>query len=163
MIIAPPRLGEQSFRGHEEPVMRAFTIQTTKRCEFIDITERVRESLQHSGIRNGLGMIFVMHTTAGLTINDHLDPAVAEDILLALERAVPYNQPGFKHKSGDSDAHTKASMVGSSVTVVVEDGQLALGRWQGIFLCEFDGPRPRSIKLSWMSVAQADQPPTGML
>jgi len=137
--------------------MHTITIQTKQRCEFIDITEQVRESLERTGVQNGLGVIYVMHTTAGLTINDHLDPAVAQDMLLALERAVPRNQPGFQHKSGDSDAHVKASMVGSSVTVVVQEGELRLGHWQGVFLCEFDGPRTRSIKLTWMVLPAADK------
>lgn len=141
--------------------MDTFTIHTQQRCEFIDITERVKESLERSGVQNGLGVINVMHTTAGLTINDNKDPAVAKDLLLALERAVPRDQPGFTHQSGDSDAHVKASLVGSSVTVVVQDGELALGHWQGVFLCEFDGPRTRSIKLTWMMLSPADR--SGMI
>jgi secondary thiamine-phosphate synthase enzyme len=134
-----------------------FTLRTRQRSELIDITDRVRGSLQRSAVQNGFGIVYLMHTTAGLTINDHLDPDVAHDILLGLEHAVPRTLPGFKHKAGESDAHIKASMMGSSVTVVVEDGELALGQWQGVFLCEFDGPRERSVKLTWMAVAPADR------
>jgi secondary thiamine-phosphate synthase enzyme len=137
--------------------MDTFTVQSNHRSEMIDITSLVKNSVSRSGVRNGLGVVFLLHTTAGLTINDHLDPAVAQDILLALERVVPRDQPGFRHADGDSDAHTKASLVGSSVTVVVEDGQLLLGRWQGIFLCEFDGPRTRSVKVSWMTAPHPGQ------
>jgi secondary thiamine-phosphate synthase enzyme len=137
--------------------MDTFTVQSKQRGELIDITSLVKNSLSRAGVCNGFGVVFLLHTTAGLTINDHLDPAVAHDVLLALERAVPRDQPGFRHADGDSDAHAKASMVGSSVTLVVEDGQLALGRWQGIFLCEFDGPRTRSVKVSWMAAPHAGQ------
>jgi secondary thiamine-phosphate synthase enzyme len=133
------------------------TLKTTRRCEFVNITDRVRQSLEHSGLQEGFGIIYLMHTTAGLTINDHLDPAVAEDILLGLERAVPANQEGFRHASRDSDAHIKASMMGSSLTVVVENGELSLGKWQGIFLTEFDGPRDRSVKITWMSLPGTDR------
>ena len=136
--------------------MHTITIKTTQRCEMIDITQQIRDSLDRAGVPNGLGVIYLMHTTAGLTINDHLDPDVAHDILLALERAVPRDQPGFLHKSRESDAHVKASMVGSSVTVVVQNRQLALGKWQGVFLCEFDGPRTRSVKMTWMVLPASD-------
>jgi secondary thiamine-phosphate synthase enzyme len=111
--------------------MDTFTVQTRQRSEMIDITTQVRHSLSRSGVINGLGVVYLMHTTAGLTINDHLDPHVAHDILLALDRAVPRDQPGFLHADKESDAHAKASLMGSSVTLVVEDGRLALGRWQG--------------------------------
>jgi secondary thiamine-phosphate synthase enzyme len=123
----------------------------------VDITDRVRESLERSNLLEGFGIIYLMHSTAGLTINDHLDPAVADDILLGLERMVPPHQEGFKHASKDSDAHIKASLMGSSLTVVVEKRKLALGRWQGIFLCEFDGPRERSVKITWMALQAVDR------
>ena len=142
--------------------MDTFTVQSKQRGELIDITAQIQDSLARANVLNGLGVVYLMHTTAGLTINDHLDPAVAHDILLALDRAVPRDQPGFEHRDKDSDAHTKASMMGSSVTVVVENGRLALGRWQGIFLCEFDGPRSRSVKIAWMSLERADQLHTTM-
>lgn len=137
--------------------MDTFTVETTKRNEMIDITKELRASLEHAGMLQGFGVVYLMHTTAGLTVNDWRDPDVAHDVLLGLERAVPHVQEGFRHKSGDSDAHVKASMVGSSVTLIVEDGHLALGHWQGVFLCEFDGPRKRSVKVTWM--AMPDVPP----
>lgn len=136
--------------------MHTITIKTTQRCEMIDITSEVHQSLARANVPNGLGVIYLMHTTAGLTINDNREPDVIHDMLLALERAVPRNQPGFRHANGDSDAHVKASMFGSSVTVVVQDGVLALGEWQGVFLCEFDGPRTRSVKLTWMALPSVD-------
>jgi secondary thiamine-phosphate synthase enzyme len=137
--------------------METFALKTTRQCEFIDITQRIRDSLQRSNLREGFGVIYLMHTTAGLTINDNIDPAVADDILLGLQRMVPPNQEGFRHASKDSDAHIKASLMGSSLTVVVENGKLALGRWQGIFLCEFDGPRERSVKITWMPLTPKDR------
>jgi secondary thiamine-phosphate synthase enzyme len=136
--------------------METFTVQTRERCQAIDITDKIRESLARQGMREGLGLVYLMHTTAGLTINDRVDPAVMQDVLLGLERAVPRDQEGFRHKDGDSDAHLKASLMGSSITVIVENGTLALGRWQGVFLCEFDGPRPRSVKVTWISIRTSD-------
>jgi secondary thiamine-phosphate synthase enzyme len=137
--------------------MDTFTVQTKERCELINITEQVQNSLKSSNVLNGFGVVYLMHTTAGLTINDYRDPDVAHDLLLGLERLVPSDQPGFWHKSGESDAHIKASLMGSSLTVMVERGELALGHWQGIFLCEFDGPRARSVKVTWMVLEAADK------
>jgi secondary thiamine-phosphate synthase enzyme len=141
--------------------MDSFTVQTRQRDEMIDITDRIRASLERTAMRQGFGMILLMHTTAGLTINDHRDPAVAHDILLGLDRMVPRVQDGFQHKDGDSAAHIKSSLMGSGLRVLVEDGALALGHWQGIFLCEFDGPRQRSVKVAWMALSGEDR--QGML
>jgi secondary thiamine-phosphate synthase enzyme len=137
--------------------METFSLKTTRQCEFIDITKHIRDSLERSNLQEGFGVIYLMHTTAGLTINDNVDPAVADDILLGLDRMVPANQEGFRHASKDSDAHIKASLMGSSLTLIVEHGKLALGRWQGIFLCEFDGPRERSVKITWMPLTAKDR------
>jgi secondary thiamine-phosphate synthase enzyme len=129
--------------------MDTFTLKTQQRNEFVDITDQVRQSLQRSGLRAGSGVIYCPHTTASITINESYDPDVVHDLLLWLNRAVPHKQPGFQHGEGNSDSHIKASLVGSSATVIVEGGNLVLGRWQGIFFCEFDGPRSRSVHVQW--------------
>jgi secondary thiamine-phosphate synthase enzyme len=131
--------------------MDTFTVQTQQRNEFVDITDQVRRSLQRSGLRDGSGVIYCPHTTASITINESYDPDVVHDMLLWLNRTVPHQQPGFRHGEGNSDSHIKASLVGSSATVIVEGGDLVLGRWQGIFFCEFDGPRTRSVHVKWQS------------
>jgi secondary thiamine-phosphate synthase enzyme len=131
-------------------VVTTFSIQTQKRNELREITGQVRESLKRAGIRQGMGVVYCPHTTAGITINENADPDVVHDILLWLERTIPQNQPGFRHGEGNSDSHIKASVVGSSATVVVENAQLVLGRWQGIYFCEFDGPRNRTVHVQWL-------------
>jgi secondary thiamine-phosphate synthase enzyme len=125
--------------------MLTFDVQTHQRNELLDITGQVRKVLQRSGVRQGLCVVYCPHTTAALTINENADPDVVHDLLLYLERTVPRQQPDFRHGEGNSDAHIKASLVGSSVTVLVEKSELILGRWQGIFFCEFDGPRTRTV------------------
>ena len=130
--------------------MDSFTVQTRRRNEFVEITEQVRQSLERSGVRDGLGVVYCPHTTAAITINENADPDVVHDMLLWLERAVPKDQPGFRHGEGNSDSHLKASLVGSSATVIVEDGRLVLGRWQGVYFCEFDGPRHRTVRVKWV-------------
>jgi secondary thiamine-phosphate synthase enzyme len=129
--------------------MDTFNVQTKQRNEFVDITESVRESVRRSGVRNGLGVVYCPHTTAAITINEHCDPDVVHDMLLWLERTVPHEQPGFRHDEGNSDSHVKASLIGSSATVLVADGALVLGTWQGVFFCEFDGPRRRTVHVQW--------------
>jgi secondary thiamine-phosphate synthase enzyme len=133
--------------------MDSFTLKTSQRNEFVDVTEQVRQSLRRAGIRDGLGVVYCPHTTAAITINEHADPDVAHDILLWLGRTIPQQQAGFRHNEENSDSHVKASLVGSSATVIVEDGALVLGRWQGIFFCEFDGPRTRTVQVKWMGMA----------
>lgn len=130
--------------------MDSFTIKTRQRNEFVDVTEQVRQSLRQTGLRDGLGVVYCPHTTAAITINEHADPDVAHDILLWLDQAVPQHQAGFRHNEENSDAHIKASLVGSSATVMVDAGDLVLGRWQGIFFCEFDGPRTRTVQVKWI-------------
>jgi len=124
-----------------------FEISTRHRCELVDLTRKVQEQVSAAGLKSGLVTVYCPHTTAGITINENADPDVRRDLLFALERAVP--NEGFHHGEGNSDSHTKASMVGPSVTVIVEDGQLQLGTWQSIFFCEFDGPRRRNV---WVKV-----------
>jgi secondary thiamine-phosphate synthase enzyme len=130
--------------------MDRFSVSTRQRNTFVDITAQVRASLAHSGLRDGQGVIYCPHTTAAITVNEGYDPDVVHDVLLWLERVVPHVQPGFRHGEGNSDSHIKASLVGSSATVLVNDGELFLGQWQAIFLCEFDGPRTRTVCVKWL-------------
>jgi secondary thiamine-phosphate synthase enzyme len=133
-----------------EIAMDSFTVTTHQRNEFIDITAQVRESRRRRGIREGMGVVYCPHTTAAITINEAYDPDVVHDVLQWLERAVPHVQEGFRHGEGNSDSHIKASLVGSSATVLVDKAEVVLGRWQGIFLCEFDGPRTRTVQVKWI-------------
>ena len=112
--------------------------------EFQDITSQVREVISSSGIEDGACYVFVPHTTAGITINEHADPSVAMDISEQLGRMVP-QRSDYRHLEGNAPAHIKASMVGSSQVLLIEGGRLLLGTWQGIFFCEFDGPRQRTV------------------
>ena len=119
-----------------------FTVSTTRRMEFIDITAPLEKAIAGSGGDPTLCFVYNPHTTAGLTINEGADPAVQEDIISVLNTIVPHRHP-YKHMEGNSPAHVMASLMGSSVTVMVENGRLVLGTWQKIFYCEFDGPRSR--------------------
>ncbi|WP_242338783.1 MULTISPECIES: secondary thiamine-phosphate synthase enzyme YjbQ [Anaeromyxobacter] len=125
-------------------------IKTRASNELVDVTAEVRAALHRSGVESGVLVAFVPHTTAGITIQENADPDVRTDLLLALANAVPERPPGgaYRHAEGNSDAHVKASLVGSSATIVVERGELVLGTWQGVYLCEFDGPRTRKMLLS---------------
>ena len=126
-----------------------FTIRTTKRDEFIDIGYYVEEALEKSGIKNGIITVFVPHTTAGVTINEDADPDVVRDLLWTLDNLVPERRE-YKHMEGNSHAHMKASIMGSSCNIIVEDGKMKLGTWQGIYFCEFDGPRTRKVYVKVM-------------
>ncbi|MFO0845055.1 MAG: secondary thiamine-phosphate synthase enzyme YjbQ [Gemmataceae bacterium] len=130
--------------------MDTFTVTTTQRNQLVEITAQVRHALRRRGLREGVGFVYCPHTTAAITINENADPDVVHDMLLWLERAIPHVQPGFLHGEGNSDSHVKASLVGSSATVIVDKGDLVLGRWQGVFLCEFDGPRSRNVCVRWL-------------
>jgi secondary thiamine-phosphate synthase enzyme len=121
-------------------------VKTSRRTELVDITEQTARAVSESGVRCGVCHLYVSHTTAGVIVNEHDDPDVARDIEAALDSMVP-RDAGFRHAEGNSDSHIKASLIGTSETVFIEDGKLALGRWQGIFFCEFDGPRRREIRL----------------
>jgi secondary thiamine-phosphate synthase enzyme len=124
--------------------MLTITLSTTRRTEFLDITREVQEALTRSGVKDGLVFVYVPHTTAGVTINEGADPSVVEDILGILNRLIPINGD-YRHLEGNSAAHIKASLTGSSLLVAVEKGKLVLGTWQAIFFCEFDGPRTRKV------------------
>ncbi len=126
--------------------MKTIVITTKSRDEFIDLTGKIQEAVAEAGIRTGLCTVFVPHTTAGVTINEHADADVVRDILASLDRQIPWRDD-YRHGEGNSAAHIKASLMGSSVTVIIERGRLALGTWQGIFLTEFDGPRRRQVFL----------------
>lgn len=125
-------------------MIKAMTIATRSRNELMDITSQIQNVVWESGISEGLCTIFVPHTTAGLTINEGADPSVQRDILAHLEKMIPH-RGDYRHLEGNSDAHIKASLVGSSQTVFVEKGQLVLGTWQAIYFAEFDGPRQRKV------------------
>jgi secondary thiamine-phosphate synthase enzyme len=122
-------------------------VSTNARSELVDITGRLRRFVGETGVNEGRLTVFVPHTTAGITINEHADPAVAEDMLDHLESLVPWER-GWRHAEGNSAAHIKATLCGSSVVVLLSGGALELGTWQGVFLCEFDGPRKRRIRIT---------------
>lgn len=126
--------------------MITFSISTSQQTEFLDITREVEKAVLSSKISAGLVLVFVPHTTAGITINEGADPSVQEDILRTLNQVIPFKGP-YRHGEGNSPAHIKASLIGSSVMVIIEDGRLVLGTWQSIFFCEFDGPRTRKVMI----------------
>ena len=124
--------------------MRTFKVKTHRRAEFIDVTDTVRGAVAESEVSEGVCYVYVPHTTAGVTINESADPAVQADILRKLEDLIPRDD-GFRHAEGNSDSHIKASLMGSTVVIPIESGRLALGTWQAIYFCEFDGSRTRSL------------------
>jgi secondary thiamine-phosphate synthase enzyme len=124
--------------------MKQFTVRTNARAEMIDITDRIRALLREKRIKNGICHVFVPHTTAAVTINENADSDVPRDVLMELDKLVPLNDH-YRHSEGNSAAHIKASMMGASETVFIEDSELVLGIWQSIFFCEFDGPRTRKV------------------
>lgn len=126
--------------------MKILSVKTSSREEFIDITAEVEKAVRESGIKKGVCYLYVPHTTAGITINEGADPSVKKDIINTLKKIAPYNA-GYLHMEGNADSHIKATLVGSSVNIFIENGNLILGQWQSIFFCEFDGPRTRKIYL----------------
>lgn len=135
--------------SREEALLESFEVRTRARSELRDVTREVASSLEKLGASEGACVVFVPHTTAGVTINENADPSVRDDIVSTLDRMVPWNGP-YRHSEGNSAAHVKAAMVGSSVTIPVRDGRLAFGTWQGIFFCEFDGPRTRHVHVLFL-------------
>jgi secondary thiamine-phosphate synthase enzyme len=125
--------------------MESFEVHTAKRSEFRDITSSVSTVVRRAGVTSGLAVVYVPHTTAGVTINENADPSVIADIQASLEKLVPWDEPFFRHGEGNSAAHIKASMMGSSAQIPIDGGHLVLGTWQGIYFCEFDGPRTRKV------------------
>ncbi len=126
-------------------VQTDFSISTKKRNQLIDITGQVSSAVNQSGITDGDVIVYCPHTTAAITINENADPSVIHDLLLTLEELVPHHRPGYQHYEGNSDAHCKSSLIGCSKQILVRDKTLSLGTWQGIFFCEFDGPRSRKV------------------
>lgn len=127
-------------------------VRTRSHDELVDITNEVQGVVSRHGVTAGLCHVFVPHTTAGLTLNENWDPSVRRDVLVALDKLVPWDDD-YQHGEGNSAAHVKASLMGFSHTLLVEDGRLVLGSWQGIYLTEFDGPRQRRV---WVSVQPSD-------
>ena len=125
--------------------MHVLKVRSHQREELVEFTDQVQQKLKESGASEGLVVLYVQHTTAGLTVNENADPDVPRDLLHALRTLIPQHGMDFRHGEENSDAHIKASIVGSSVTIPFKDGVLLLGRWQGIFLCEFDGGRERKV------------------
>ena len=124
--------------------METFSVSTKERVDLVDITSQVAQEVAKSSVGSGTVTIYIPHTTCGVTINESADPDVARDIKMHLAKLVPQDG-GFKHYEGNSDSHIKTSMIGSSENILIEDGKLILGTWQGIFLCDFDGPRTRKV------------------
>lgn len=132
--------------------MKEISVSTHKQAELVDVTDLVRLEVRAVGARDGVVTLFVPHTTAGITIQENADPNVVHDLLLALERAVPWQSIDYRHAEGNTAAHVKASMMSNSAQVFVRNGDLALGTWQAIYFCEFDGPRSRRL---WLRVSSA--------
>jgi secondary thiamine-phosphate synthase enzyme len=123
-------------------------VATADKAELKDVTKELAVAANRSGIKNGVLIAFVPHTTAGITINENADPTVREDILASLERMVPWRQPFYQHAEGNSAAHVKAALMGAGVQIALSQGRLVLGTWQGVFFCEFDGPRQRKLHVT---------------
>lgn len=131
--------------------MEKISVKTGKRIELIDITDDIARVVSKSQVKEGICFIFSPHTTAGLTINENADPSVRRDIINALNKLVPENA-GYAHTEGNADSHIKSSLFGASLTIFIENGQLAFGTWQGIYFCEGDGPRQREV---WIKVIKS--------
>jgi secondary thiamine-phosphate synthase enzyme len=137
-----------------EATMQTISVTTDKRTVFVDVTALLSQALATSGMRDGALVAYVPHTTAGMTINENADPSVRRDILMVLDHLVPGSLP-YTHGEGNGDAHVKAALVGSSVTIPVHQGRLQLGTWQGVYFAEFDGPRRRHLLVQFLPSAGA--------
>ena len=133
--------------------MEEIRVRTSRRSEMVEITDRVQAIVSRGGVTEGIAVLQSLHTTAGLTINENADPDVVHDVLGKLERLVPHEEPFYRHAEGNSDSHLKTSFFGPSLTVIVSEGRLVLGTWQGIYLCEFDGPRERRVAVQLLASA----------
>lgn len=132
--------------------MERINVKTSEKVEMIDITSRINKLINKMGIDSGAVLLSVPHTTAGITINESADPAVKKDIMKELNKIIPFKD-GYKHREGNSAAHIKSTLVGISETIMIERGKLQLGRWQGLFFCEFDGPRNRKLYIKDLKMA----------
>lgn len=128
-------------------------VRTRRRCELIDLTAEVEEVLARGGLQAGMVVLQSLHTTAALTLNENADPDVPADLLAKLERLVPERESFYRHAEGNSDSHLKTSFFGPALSLLVDDGRLVLGRWQGVFFCEFDGPRERRVAVQLFASA----------
>ncbi|MGD8698252.1 MAG: secondary thiamine-phosphate synthase enzyme YjbQ [Gemmatimonadales bacterium] len=133
--------------------MQTLEIQTARRNQLVDITRQVRDAVRKSGVSEGVVHLWSFHTTCGLTVNEGADPAVAQDIAWKLAELVPEDESSYRHAEGNSDSHVKTSLVNPGAALLVSGGDLVLGTWQAIFLCEFDGPRPRKVGLQVVPAA----------
>ncbi|MCX7914267.1 MAG: secondary thiamine-phosphate synthase enzyme YjbQ [Thermodesulfovibrionales bacterium] len=127
-------------------MLKILNVKSKHRTELIDITAEINQIIKESGIKSGVCYLYVPHTTAGITINEGADPSVKRDIITTLNRLIPF-EGNYHHTEGNSAAHIKSSIVGVSVTILIEEGRLLMGTWQSIFFCEFDGPRSRKVFL----------------
>ena len=125
--------------------IKEIKISTSGSQELVDITPQVKQAIKDFNIKEGICIVYCPHTTAGITINENADPSVVHDVLLTLEELIPQNRPGYRHGEGNSDAHTKSSLIGCSERILIRDGRGVLGTWQAIYFCEFDGPRNRKV------------------
>jgi secondary thiamine-phosphate synthase enzyme len=141
---------QRFFRGVEWKMMHTFQVRTSAQTELIDITRSVQEAVKETGVEDGICIIFIPHTTAAVTINENADPSVVQDIIMESNKIVP-SKDQYRHMEGNSPSHIKASLVGCSQIAFVESGKLVLGTWQGIFFCEFDGPRDRKVHVKVVS------------
>ena len=132
--------------------MEKFTVHSKNHTSIIDITQQIQSIVDKNGIKNGICYIFIPHTTAAVSINENADPDVKSDMLMEINKLVPVND-SYRHMEGNSAAHIKASLFGNSETVFLKEGRLQLGTWQGIFFCEFDGPRTRQV---WINLSKSE-------
>jgi secondary thiamine-phosphate synthase enzyme len=130
-------------------ILHKISLSTGSRSQFLDITARVQEVISREKVNDGLALVWVPHTTAGLTVNENADPEVVRDIMASLDKKFPRDD-GYAHSEGNSAAHIKSSLMGCSQALIVKDGRLALGTWQGLYFCEFDGPRKREVWVKLM-------------
>ena len=131
--------------------METLSVATRSRTEFVNVTSEVDAAIARSGVRSGACLVSVPHTTAGVTVNENADPDVTRDMLKEINKVIPF-EDGYAHDEGNSAAHIKSSLFGSSLTLPVEDGRLVLGVWQGVYFCEFDGPRSRALLVQVIGV-----------
>lgn len=131
-------------------MLETIQVNTPDHSVTIDVTDFVSRKVEESGVRSGLCVVYVPHTTAGIMVNEGADPAVMDDVMVTLDKLVPW-RGGYKHTEGNSAAHIKAILVGGSVQIIIDNGRLMLGTWERIFLCEFDGPRTRKIRIKILS------------
>ena len=125
-------------------MLKEFNVRTRSKTELLDITNEVFNAIEETGVKEGVAIVYVPHTTAGVTINENADPSVKRDILMELNKVIPFDD-NYSHLEGNAAAHIKSSIIGASINLIIKNGRPILGTWQGIFFCEFDGPRTRKV------------------